>query len=1807
MNKQLPKHLIRVLLIAGLGLFALGDLSAQQTHQSATQCQAAYGQSLTFDLKALPLNCGGAILRVNSRGDINASDEVWTITDELGIKIGTTRTGTSCRSSFNATWLTIDDTMLTRWTRDGKTSFTVTPSNTVDECGPENNCTSIELDYFGKTSGYDVWVQSIDSPATNTCVGSHEVYATITNLGNRAIDSTRIFWTVGGVAQTPVKAVVKLDTCGSTNSSTAQIKLGTASFNGLSEIRVWSGFPNGSTDANTSNDTTRRTVAPQLRGTYSIGSTGADYQNIHEAVDALSNFGVCGPVLFNVANGTYSGQVVINQIRGAGHMNTITFRGQDSSQTIITHTGGRQNYATLHLLGADYCSFEKMTIRTTASTDGWCVRLSNDARHNQFHNCRIEMSLGTIDLIGFVASGSGTSETSEGPNAFYTTINNNIIVGGERGVHFEGRFTLLGRGNVFTNNLIDSPDDYGFYFDDQDSIVISGNTVENIRSSLGDALTIYDSENFDISNNRFTARDYGIYINDGNFNGAGRARIINNVVNAPNDYALYLDDVRDVDLYHNTLYGRYGVRFDDYQGIDARNNIFVGNRNYPFWCDQSTGFTHLDNNVYYRTNVGTIARYDNTNYNSIEDWIDAVPTFNASSFDDNPPFVSGSDLRLNKNVVFHRGPDLGITEDNAGDPRCTFIPSIGAYESKYVDPVASASISVPDTVWFQNPAVFQSNYNGNAAVHKWYIDDTLVSTESFFTTSRNRLADIELKYILRSCSGIDSIIDTIPVSLPNRAPVANFISDKNSIFPFESISLTDLSDYGPTSWKYTVSPDSIFDPDIGANVATYIIAGKGRVQTLDLLYPGTYDVKQVVSNLFGADSITKSKYIEVRKTASMCSAEESTEIMSGVLYDNGGPNGNYSSGLNGTRLCTYTIRPCAQNMRLTFDEFVLSGGDFLRIYEGTDNTGKPLYNTQHYPSGLTGNTVNVNFPDTIIADFAPIYIEFETNNIGTNRGFIMNWSGEPATLTAPSASMSIPDTICIDKDYTFEGSAIGKNVNYRWSIGFDNYLTKDANVNLSTAGTYTVNLEASNCGGADKISGSVVAVSSKSLPKFNLSTDITNPVVGDVVTLSTVAMDCNYDYNWRFEPATKAKLSGASRSTDEVVMVEVLDTGCVDVIVSVTNKLGTTIDTFTCYINAQKVCFPSTIGQGSDIGISRVQLNNIDNNTTIGESGYFSYVNDMSTDLSKGASYDLTVSRNTTKNSMTRAAWIDYNQDGDFDDVGELIGFENLATTPQWTLNFGIPKSAVTGATRMRIAATDAYANSLPCGRAKIGEYEDYRVFVRPDLIPAVITLTDGDTVKIERGYTWIEPGYTAIDNVDGNITPDVVVTHAVNNMVVDTYYVSYQVSDASNNSTTRTRVVIVTPDITPPIATLLGKTFDTLEVLGTYTDLGFNAIDTADQLNLITSVDLNDFDSSKLGQNTIVYTITDQSGNTTTLTRHILVQDTQDPVLTLNGLAIDTVEVFTPYTDLGVTATDNFWKPLQVFTLNNVNTRELGRYTIVYTVTDGSGNGPVTISRTVDVVDRQAPQAQLVGSNSITHQVNTKFQDYGVTASDNYDRQVTTTTSGSFYNTFANGFASDTGVFEIVYTVSDNSGNNSILTRTVNVIDEVAPEITLLGNPIVQIKRWDEYNDAGVDLSDNYYDNDDLVLDTLTDFTSQSEGVYYIQYRATDPSGNVALSATRTIFVGPNSLVESAEGVSISIFPNPSSAIANLALTLDKEEYISVELWSLQGKLIKPVYTGNMQKLSMNIDVSDLAAGTYLVAIKGASFNEKQILQVKR
>jgi hypothetical protein len=517
-------------------------------------------------------------------------------------------------------------------------------------------------------------INNIFNPITP---GVSNVDVTIQNFGFDTLFTADIGWSVDGAVQTPFAWSDTLDF----QQTDGPITIGSFNFPaGLYSLKSWTENPNGVIDNANGNDTTEIFLCTPLAGTYTVGGAGADFADLSILGDALSQCGISDDVIVTVNPGTYTGRMILDHVAGTSDTSTIVINGVDASLVSLTNN----QLSNIYLNGTDYTTIKNMTLINTGAQDVYGVQLRDTASFNVLDSLVIILPIqaGIADAHGISASDSEISGFSEGQNALWTTVSNCHISGGDMGIHFEGENALRTVGNVFVNNIIEDVDDYGFYMDDQDSITITGNVIRNVNQAGGDGIYCFDLQMFNISGNELTdIPDWGLYIADGNFALDGtptsRGLISNNMISSTSDYGMYLDDIEQTDIFHNTIVGgtsNPAFRINDFTGLNIRNNIFVSQNNFAFRSDEAVTATPnaLDYNIYW-TPAGNanFVQDGPTPQADLLSWQTAVPTLNINSIESEPIFVNGTtDLHMIGATANDVGDNsVGILIDIDGDTR----------------------------------------------------------------------------------------------------------------------------------------------------------------------------------------------------------------------------------------------------------------------------------------------------------------------------------------------------------------------------------------------------------------------------------------------------------------------------------------------------------------------------------------------------------------------------------------------------------------------------------------------------------------------------------------------------------------------------------------------------------------------------------------------------------------------------------------------------------------------------------------------------------------------------------------------------------------------------------------------------------------------------------------------------------------------------------------------------------------------------------------------------------------------------------
>ena len=222
---------------------------------------------------------------------------------------------------------------------------------------------------------------------------------------------------------------------------------------------------------------------------------------------------------------------------------------------------------------------------------------------------------------------------------------------------------------------------------------------------------------------------------------------------------------------------------------------------------------------------------------------------------------------------------------------------------------------------------------------------------------------------------------------------------------------------------------------------------------------------------------------------------------------------------------------------------------------------------------------------------------------------------------------------------------------------------------------------------------------------------------------------------------------------------------------------------------------------------------------------------------------------------------------------------------------------------------------------------------------------------------------------------------------------------------------------------------------------------------------------------------------------------------LTMSGDAEMTLEYGTSYVEPGASATLN-GKPTEVITEGAVDNGKLGTYTITYRASYLWLSE--TAQRVVHIVDTQAPVITLTETDQFTLP-GEEYVEEGFVATDNYDGDITAKVDRRVE------------VDKVYYTVSDSSGNQTTVIRTITYGDVTPPVITLKGDSEITIMAGDSFKDPGFTAVDNVDGDITDKVEVSGKVENYSAGTYTLTYTVTDSFGNTA-KVERKVVVKPYS-----------------------------------------------------------------------------------------
>jgi 2',3'-cyclic-nucleotide 2'-phosphodiesterase (5'-nucleotidase family) len=334
---------------------------------------------------------------------------------------------------------------------------------------------------------------------------------------------------------------------------------------------------------------------------------------------------------------------------------------------------------------------------------------------------------------------------------------------------------------------------------------------------------------------------------------------------------------------------------------------------------------------------------------------------------------------------------------------------------------------------------------------------------------------------------------------------------------------------------------------------------------------------------------------------------------------------------------------------------------------------------------------------------------------------------------------------------------------------------------------------------------------------------------------------------------------------------------------------------------------------------------------------------------------------------------------------------------------------------------------------------ESIEIEVRLSPSPQLFNTKDF-SVEVHQNAPDYLDGITAVDYLDNDLTDLISVDDSnVDLTRLGTYQLIYKVIDQALSSTEIT-VNVVVVDTTAPV--FHGLDMMTYYYGDPYPDFreGITATDLYDgDLTALITINIQNFDDWVLGTYSIIYTVTDSSNNSNTVTITIDVIDNTKPVLlntidyiiALEGEHPDYLDGLISYDDYDGNLTD-----LITVDYSLVNLEQVGIYKVYLSVSDFSGN-ITTKSINVYVLDQTPPV--ISGTKNHTHIIGDEEPDLleGVTAIDYVDGDIT-----SSIELQLGGLDFDVaGLYIITYVVTDYANNRRSIQVTVTVVDPNQPD----------------------------------------------------------------------------------------------------------------------------------------------------------------------
>ncbi len=366
------------------------------------------------------------------------------------------------------------------------------------------------------------------------------------------------------------------------------------------------------------------------------------------------------------------------------------------------------------------------------------------------------------------------------------------------------------------------------------------------------------------------------------------------------------------------------------------------------------------------------------------------------------------------------------------------------------------------------------------------------------------------------------------------------------------------------------------------------------------------------------------------------------------------------------------------------------------------------------------------------------------------------------------------------------------------------------------------------------------------------------------------------------------------------------------------------------------------------------------------------------------------------------------------------------------------------------------------------------------------------------------------------------------------------------------------------------------------------------------TTIDMDTFDCSNVGDNNVILTVTDVNGNTSTCTAIVTVEDVTAPVVACRNIIVEldpvTGTVTIAGTDIDNGSTDACGIDTYTLDIDTFDCSDIGDNTVVLTVTDVNGN-TATCTAIVTVEDNTPP---VLVCQDFTIEIGadgtaTLSPSDVIASNDDACGILTVAVDITEFS------CADIGTPVTVQVFSqDNNGNLATCTATVTAVDVLAPVITCPADQTVDPGAGnlfyivpDYFATGEATAIDNCTDPVTVTTQDPAAGTALTDGTYTITLTATDEYGNTATCEFELIVESVLGTGDNSQSLgSIAMYPNPVKENVTIG-NPQSLELESAHIYDLTGRLVQTINLQGMGNAKI-IDVSQLSAATYLVIING-------------